>query len=86
MNIDQINQGLVDLANSGDPYFAEAASYVSGLVLQVQNGELPAADMAELLQDVQRQLNIIEQMSQLEFKQKLNVLINGLIALAGAVR
>jgi hypothetical protein len=42
-------------------------------------------EMAELLKDVQRQMNVIDQMSQLEFKEKLNTLINGLIKLAGLV-
>jgi hypothetical protein len=85
MNLDQINHGLAELANSGDPYFAQAAAYVADLALQAQNGELPAADMAELLKDCQRQLNIIEQMSQLELKEKLNTLINALIMLSGFV-
>jgi hypothetical protein len=85
MNVEQINQGLIDLANSGDPYFAQAAAHVGGLVLQAQNGELTADEVVELLRDVQRQINVIQQMSQLEFKEKLNVLINGLIALAGVV-
>jgi len=85
MNLDQINQELANLANSGDPVFAQAAAYVAGLAAQAQAGQMAAEEMAELLKDVQRQMNVIDQMSQLEFKEKLNVLINGLIKLAGLV-
>lgn len=85
MNIEQINQGLADLANSGDPVFAQAAAYVADLVNQAQMGQLPVTDLAELVKDVQRQNDIIDNMSQLQFKEKLNVLINGIIALAGVV-
>ena len=83
MNIDEINQGLADLANSGDATFAQAAAYVQNLAHQAQSGAMAPEEMAELLRDVQRQMNVIDQMSQLEFKEKLNVLINGLIKLAG---
>lgn len=85
MNLDQINQELANLANSGDPTFAQAAAYVASLAAQAQAGQMAPEEMAELLKDVQRQMNVIDQMSQLEFKEKLNVLINGLIALAGVV-
>ena len=85
MNLDQINQELANLANSGDPVFAQAAAYVAGLAAQAQAGDMAPEEMAELLKDVQRQMNVIDQMSQLELKEKLNVLINGLIKLAGLV-
>jgi hypothetical protein len=58
---------------------------VAGLAAQAQAGQMAPEEMAELLKDVQRQMNVIDQMSQLEFKEKLNTLINGLIKLAGLV-
>ena len=85
MNLDHINQELSNLANSGDPVFAQAAAYVAGLAAQAQAGQVAPEEMVELLKDVQRQINVIDQMSQLEFKEKLNTLINGLITLAGFV-
>ena len=85
MNLDQINQELADLANCGDPTFIQAAAYVAGLSAQAQAGQMSPEEMAELLKDVQRQMNVIDQMSQLGFKEKLNTLINGLIKLAGLV-
>jgi membrane-bound lytic murein transglycosylase B len=85
MNLDQINQELADLANCGDPTFTQAAAYVASLAAQAQAGQMAPEEMAELLKDVQRQMNVIDQMSQLEFKEKLNTLINGLIKLAGLV-
>ena len=85
MNLDHINQELANLANSGDPVFAQAAAYVAGLAAQAQAGQVAPEEMVELLKDVQRQMNVIDQMSQLEFKEKLNTLIHGLITLAGFV-
>lgn len=85
MNLDQINQELANLANCGDPAFAQAAAYVHDLVTQVDSGQMTREDMGELLKDVQRQMNVIDQMSQLEFKEKLNVIIKGIIMLAGLV-
>jgi hypothetical protein len=42
-------------------------------------------EMAEILRDVQRQMNIVDQMNQMALAEKLNTLINGLIKLAGAL-
>lgn len=85
MNFDQITQGLADLVNSGDPTFSQAAAYVQNLAQQAQSGQMSAEEMAEILRDVQRQMDIIDNMSQMQLKEQLNVLINGLIKLAGMV-
>jgi hypothetical protein len=43
------------------------------------------AEVEEIMADAQRQLAILEDMSDLAFKEKLNVLITGLITIARAV-
>jgi len=85
MNLDQINQQLAQLANSGDPVFADAANYVAQATQAAQAGQMSPQDLAEILKDVQRQINIIDDMNQLQFKETLNTCINGIIMIAGAV-
>lgn len=85
MTLDEINQQLADLANSGDATFANAAQYVAQATQAAQSGQMSPQELAETLKDVQRQIEIIQDMSQLAFKEKLNTAINGLILIAGAV-
>lgn len=85
MNFDEINYHLADLANCGDPTFASAASYVAQIARQAQAGQMSPDELKEVLGDVQSQLNIIQEMSQMAMKEKLNAVINGLILLASAV-
>jgi hypothetical protein len=85
MTLDDINQQLAALVNCGDPTFANAAQYVAQATVAAQSGQLSPQELAETVKDVQRQLSIIEDMSQLQFKETLNTCINGLLIIAGAV-
>jgi uncharacterized FlaG/YvyC family protein len=85
MTLDDINQQLAALANSGDQTFADAANYVAQAVQAVHAGQMSPQDLAEMLKDMQRQMDIIQDMSQLQFKETLKTCINGLILIAGAV-
>ena len=85
MTLDDINNQLAALANSGDPTFANAAQYVAQATAAAQAGQMSPTDLAEMLKDMQRQMDIIQDMSQLRFKETLNTCINGLIMIAGAV-
>ena len=85
MTLDDINQQLAVLANSGNQTFADAANYVAQAVQAVHAGQMSPQDLAEMLKDMQRQMDIIQDMSQLRFKETLNTCINGLIVIAGAV-
>ena len=85
MTLDDINQQLAALANSGDQTFADAANYVAQAVQAVHAGQMSPQDLAEMLKDMQRQMDIIQDMSQLQFKETLNTCINSLIVIAGAV-
>ena len=85
MNLDELQQQLADLVNSGDPVFAQAAANVQQIVEAAKAGQLSGVELKEILEDTQRQLSIINEMSQLEYKEKLNTVLNGLITIATAV-
>jgi len=85
MTLDELQQGLAELANSGDPVFAQAAQQINELTEQAKAGQLSSAELKEILEDQQRQLSIINEMNQLEFKEKLNTILTGLITIASAV-
>ena len=85
MTLDQLQQQLADLVNSGDDVFATAAANVNLLTEQAKAGEISSAELKEILEDMQRQLSIINEMSQLEYKEKLNTVLTGLITIASAV-
>jgi len=85
MNLSEIDIALTELANSGDPAFATAAQQVRELTTQALAGQLSKEELVEVLADMQRQLDIIEDMNQIACKEKLNVVLNGIITLASAV-
>lgn len=82
MSLEQLQQELADLANSGDEVFANAANTVQQLTEQAKAGELSSAELKEILEDMQRQMEVIQEMSQLAFKEKLNTILTGLITIA----
>jgi hypothetical protein len=85
MTLDELQQQLADMINSGDPVFSNAAAQVQALTEQAKAGQLSSAELREILEDMQRQMSIITEMSQLEFKEKLNTVLTGLITIASAV-
>ena len=85
MNLDDINQSLANLLNSGDPAFANAAQFVQQVIQQVHSGDMPPDQAQEVLQDVQRQMEVIQAMEQMALKETLNTVINGAISLIGAL-
>ena len=85
MDLNQLQQQLADLVNSGDPVFAQAAANIQQMVEAAKAGQLSPAELKEILLDQQRQLSVIDEMSQLEFKEKFNTILTGLITIASAV-
>ena len=85
MNLDNIQQSLAEIANSNDPTFAQFAHDINMIVEQAKVGQMSNAEVTEILKDAQSQLAILEDMSDLAFKEKLNVAINGLITIALSV-
>jgi uncharacterized FlaG/YvyC family protein len=74
MNLNEIDQALAELSNCGDPAFANAANQVREMTQQALAGQLSKEDLKEILSDMQRQLDIIQEMNQLAFKEKLNTI------------
>jgi hypothetical protein len=85
MNLNEIQSHLASIANSGDPVFAEFARNIDSIVEQAKAGSMSNEEVAEIMADAQRQLAILEDMSDLAFKEKLNAIITGLITIAKAV-
>ena len=82
MTLDEIYQQLQNLVNSGDPIFANAAQIVGEISQRAQNGQMSKEELTEILQDVQRQISIIQDMNQLNYKENLNSCINEIITIA----
>jgi hypothetical protein len=85
MSLEQIQHSLAEVVNSGDPTFATFAQQINEIVEQAKAGQMSNEEVAEIMRDAQRQLAILEDMSQLALKEKLNTAIHGLIAIAGVV-
>jgi len=85
MNQDDLNNQLASLVNSGDQQFANAANFVQQVIQQVHSGDMPPDQARELLQDVQRQMQVIQAMEQMALKETLNTAINGAISLISAL-
>jgi hypothetical protein len=58
---------------------------IDSIVEQAKAGSMSNEEVAEIMADAQRQLAILEDMSDLAFKEKLNAIITGLITIAKAV-
>lgn len=85
MTMDDINNQLAALANCGNQQFADAANYIAQATQAAQAGQMSPQELAETLQDMQRQLEIVQDMEQLQFKETLNTCINGILTIAGIV-
>jgi hypothetical protein len=85
MNLDSLQHELAEIVNSGDPIFATFAQQINEIVEQAKAGHMTGTETKEILEDAQRQLGILEDMSQLALKEKLNTVITGLIKLAALV-
>lgn len=85
MSLDQMQHTLAEIANSGDPTFANFARQINEIVEQAKSGQMSNSEVAEILRDAQSQLVILEDMSQLALKEKLHTVIAGLITIASAV-
>ena len=85
MSLENIQTVLADIANSQDPMFSKFANDINMIVEQAKAGQMSNSEVEEIMADAQSQLAILEDMSQLAFKEKLNACINGIIMIARAV-
>ena len=73
------------LNNPDDENTRMVATATATYTEELKTGNISQAEYAELLQDLQRQIIIVENMSQFETKQRLNTAITALVAIASAV-
>jgi alcohol dehydrogenase class IV len=85
MTLDDISNQIAQIANSRDPIFADAATYLGQAVQTARDGQMSKEELAEILKDFQRQLEITQEMSDLGFKETLNTCINGLMTIISAI-
>ena len=73
------------LNNPDDENTRMVATATAAYGEELRAGNVSQAEYAELLRDLQRQITIIEHMSQFETKQRLNTAITALVTIASAV-
>ena len=81
----EYNQSLLASIASNNPDVNAAVQQVNELTEMCKRGEISKEEYAELVEDVQRQVNIQASMAELEAMQRLNTAINGLITIAKLV-
>ena len=79
------DQVLHIINNPDDENTRMVATATAAYGEELQAGNISQAEYAELLRDLQRQIIIVENMSQFETKQRLNTAITALITIASAV-
>ena len=81
----EYNQSLLASISSSNPNINAATQQVNELTEMCKRGEISKEEYAELILDVQRQINIEANMAELEAMERLNTAINGLITIAKLV-
>ena len=81
----EYNQSLLASISSSNPDINAAAQQVNELTELCKTGQISREEYAELILDVQRQVNIQANMAELEAMERLNTAINGLIVIAKLV-
>jgi len=79
------NQSLLASISSSNPDLNAAVQQVNELTEMCKRGEISKDVYVEIVEDVQRQVNIQASMADLEAMQRLNTAINGLISIAKLV-
>ena len=73
------------LNNPDDENTRMVATATRAYTEELQAGNISQSEYAELLRDLQRQIIIVENMSQFETKQRLNTAITALVTIASVV-
>ena len=79
------NEVLHIINNPDDENTRMVATATRAYTEELQAGNISQAEYAELLRDLQRQITIVENMSQFETKQRLNTAITALVTIASVV-
>jgi len=81
----EYNQSLLASITTARADINAAASAVQQYTEMCKTGQISKEEYAELIADIQRQINIQTSMAELEAMQTLNTAINGLINIAKMV-
>jgi polyhydroxyalkanoate synthesis regulator phasin len=81
----EYNQSLLASISSSNPDINAAAQQVQQYTEMCKSGQISKEEYAELVEDVQRTVNIQSNMADLEGMERLNTAINGLITIARIV-
>jgi polyhydroxyalkanoate synthesis regulator phasin len=81
----EYNQSLLASISSSNPDINAAAEQVQQYTEMCKSGQISKEEYAELVEDVQRTVNIQTNMADLEGMERLNTAINGLITIARIV-
>ena len=79
------HQSLLASISSSNPDLNAAAQQVNQLTEMCKAGQISREEYVELVEDVQRQVNIQSNMAELQSLERLNTAINGLINIAKLV-
>lgn len=78
----EYNQSLLASISSSNPDVNAAAAQVNQYTEMCKAGQITQTELVELIEDIQRQVNIQGDMAELESMERLNTAINGLITIA----
>jgi polyhydroxyalkanoate synthesis regulator phasin len=78
----EYHQSLLASISSSNPDLNAAAQQVNQLTEMCKAGQLSREEYVQLVEDVQRQVNIQQNMDELQSLEQLNTAINGLIQIA----
>ena len=86
MSWTQWQDQILHIINNPDDENTRIVAVATGAYTEeLKAGNISKSEYSELLLDLQRQITITENISQIEIKQRLNTVITALITLAAAV-
>jgi hypothetical protein len=78
----EYNQSLLSKISSNNPDINAAAAKVNEYTELAKTGQISYGELADLIADIQSQVNIQSNMAELDAMNTLNTAINGLIMIA----
>lgn len=85
MSMIEFQQGVLAGISTPNPMLNEATQTVQQYTEMCKRGEITKEEYVELVYDIQRKINIQENMDDLATLEKINTAINGLISIAKIV-
>lgn len=81
----ELNQSILASIVTEDSNINQAAATVNQYTEMCKRGEISREEYAELIEDIQRTINIEANVNELQAMERLNTAINGLIMIAKLV-